>query len=811
MKKFIAALLVCVMVLSMLSAVSFAAELKVTTVTKNSTFSSVVDGVNLTAKAVLGNKTEPKDFLLEDNSATWSNIRKNDNDAIGETRIEASFAGGFSLLKGRKYQFDLDLGAKDENGNAVSNIEMYWICEDSTCKFAKYGPYADIRSLGDTGRSVIKSSFAEAAENGTMKTIKFLNKALKTDASAVRFLTLYSISVNEQITYCDTEFTIGANGSAKIASYADLDGENAVSDVALSDGDVKQFEKYSKPSFSVSADEGYVIDSLSFGDSEISAASGLASYAFTASEISGVSSMAVTFKKKDSVEERKNFAYITLSGNKTFYANEAANANISVKGYEADGTETVLTGSEFLTYTTSNPLIFTVDSGVVKSTDKFGMAIISAEYENKDGTKIKASVMFQRASNAKLFTQQSDFEGTHNFFTNTPGHVDGSAQCLAWNGLNDSWQLRGYQGANNQASGFNWKTNNRRVMTGWFYDDGEAASGPKFTMYYKNFYEKDNTKAFNYSEGVGTASATAYGIDSNGVIPRTKGWHQVVVTIDTRGIKNVYIDGILVTSVQLKLNCANVTGSADLKNGASYIEMRSANNGANPGWLYDDFSLAEYTNVKPEYSVKINAEGGSVNAGGASVGDGKSAEIIAENGSALKLSCDSGFEIVSVERVDSLALTEGSNEAVSLGASEYNITGISDDLIYNVVVKAKTSSEPSVSADSNIISSTAAFTYTGADGDVTVPEGTLSLVTYATLESADAEITECGFEISMYENGAQVGEALKLAAYAVPTGNGQYAIRTFGAGIKSGAEYKIRPYIVVDGNTVYGDYVSKTV
>ena len=113
MKKFIAALLVCVMVLSMLSAVSFAAELKVTTATKNNTFSSTVDGVNLTAKAVLGNKTEPKDFLLEDNSATWSNIRKNDNDAIGETRIEASFAGGFSLLKGRKYQFDLDLGAKD--------------------------------------------------------------------------------------------------------------------------------------------------------------------------------------------------------------------------------------------------------------------------------------------------------------------------------------------------------------------------------------------------------------------------------------------------------------------------------------------------------------------------------------------------------------------------------------------------------------------------------------------------------------------------------------------------------------------------
>ena len=252
-----------------------------------------------------------------------------------------------------------------------------------------------------------------------------------------------------------------------------------------------------------------------------------------------------------------------------------------------------------------------------------------------------------------------------------------------------------------------------------------------------------------------------------------------------------------------------MTSSDDLKNGASYIEMRSANNGANPGWLYDDFSLAEYTNVKPEYSVKINAEGGSVNAGGASVGDGKSAEIIAANGSALKLSCDSGFEIASVERVDSLALTEGSNEAVSVGASEYNITDISDDLIYNVVVK-KLSSEPSVSADSNIISSTASFTYAGADGDVTVPEGTLSLVTYATLDSADAEIAECGFEISMYENGTQSGETLKLASFAVPTGNGQYAIRTFGAGIKSGAEYKIRPYIVVDGNTVYGDYVSKT-
>ncbi len=807
MKRFIAAVSVCVMVLSILSAVSFAAELKVTTVTKNSTFSSVVDGVNLTAKAD-SNARIPTDFSLNsDNSVTWSNLRKNDN-AIAETRIEVSFANKLNLIKGRKYQFDLDLGAADENGNAVSNIEMYWLSEDSTCKFAKYGPYADIRSLGDTGRSVIKSSFAEAAENGTMKTIKFLNKALKTDASAVRFLTLYSISVNEQITYCDTEFTIGANGSAKIASYADLDGENAVSDVALSDGDVKQFEKYSKPSFSVSADEGYVIDSLSFGDSEISAASGLASYAFTASEISGVSSMAVTFKKKGSVEERKNFAYITLSGNKTLYANEAANANISVKGYDADGNETVLTGSEFLTYTTSNPLTFTVDSGVVKSTDKFGMAIISAEYENKDGTKIKASVIFQRASNAKLFTQQSSFEGEYNFFTDTPGHVDGSTRCLAWNGCADSWQLRAYDGANNQASGFNWKTNNRRVMTGWFYDDGEAASGPKFTMFYKNFYEKDNTKAFNYSEGVGTASATAYGVDGTGVIPRTKGWHQIVVTIDTRGVKNVYIDGVVVKSSQLNLNCANVTGSADLKNGASYIEMRSANNGANPGWLYDDFSLAEYTNIKPEYSVKINAEGGNINADGASIGDGKSAEIIAENGSALKLSCDSGFEIVSVERVDSLALTEGSNEAVSVGASEYNITGISDDLIYNVVVK-KLSSEPSVSADSNIISSTASFTYAGADGEVTVPEGTLSLVTYATLESADAEITECGFEISMYENGAQVGEALKLAAYAVPTGNGQYAIRTFGAGIKSGAEYKIRPYIVVDGNTVYGEYVSK--
>lgn len=809
MKKLISALLACVMVLSALTAVSFAAELKETTVTRENVFASTVDGVNLSAKPI-ANDAAPKDFTLNpDQSATWSNIRKS-ADAIAETRIEATVKDGIKLYKGRKYRFKADLSAADADGKAVSDINMYWMSEDNTFEFdITWRMWADVLSLGESGRKTVSTNTGTAVDDGKITVFRFLNKPLS-DKTVVRLATLHSVSADEIITYCDTAFSIGTNGSASIVSYADRDGKNAVSDVALSDGDVKQFEKYSKPSFGVYADEGYVIDSLSFAGSEIAAASGLASYAFAASEISGVSSMNVTFKKKDSAEERKNFAYITLSGNKTFYANEAASANISVKGYDADGAETVLTGSEFLTYTTSNPLVFKVESGVVKSTDKFGMAVITAEYENKDGTKVSASAIFQRSENPKLFTSQSSFEGSHNFFVDLPGHVDGSEKCLAWNGLNDSWQLRVYEGGNNTAAGLNWKSNNHRVITAWFYDDGAAASRPKFSMYYKNYYEKNKTTAFNYTENIGTSSATHYGVEGGNSVVRTKGWHQIVVTIDTRGIKNVYIDGILVKSVQLELNCAGVSDDlTDLKSGASYIEMRSENNKQTPGYLYDDFSIAEYTNIKPEYSVKINAAGGSVNAGGVSVGDGKSAEIIAANGSNLKLSCDNGYKIASVERVDSLGLTEGSNKAVSADASEYDITNISDDLIYNVVVE-RISSEPSVSANGEIIGSSASFTYTGADGTVTVPDGTLSLIAYATLDSAGAEITECGFEISMYENGVQSGEALKLASYAVPAGNGQYAIRTFGAGIKSGAEYKIRPYITVGENTVYGDYVSKT-
>lgn len=791
MKRVISALLACVMVLSVLAAVSFAegTELKETT-SESTIFESKVDNVNLSTD---GGTAVDITYNSVEQSVTWSNLSAEGSSTTAEKRAYLKFNNGIKFYKGRKYKFSADISAKDASGTPVANVNMYNLSEDAGPREAFGGVNANFgaSNLGTSCRTWASSGFYEVknGSDATMYQFKFLNKNLSTtDTTTVRYTTVHGMKVVESKTYCDTRFNVGSNGSVKY-SYSELDGTNAVTDADVANGDVKQFEKYTKPAITVTAAGGYVIDELSLGSSSFDKAKGHDTYTISDTEITGVSELSVTFAEEGAVTEDKHtFSYITLSGNKTFYLNENADSEISVKGYTADGTEYDVTGSTYLTYTTSNPLVFKIENGVIKSTGENGMAIVSATYKNEDNSTVKASVIFQKTSDGKAYNPGSSYVTSAK-----TGHVDGSTSSYTRPSNYNGYGLRSYEGSNYKGDAFDWKTNKHRVVTGWFYCDG--TNNPGFQLYYKNYKEQDASVAFNYTDSPGAGYVTGI----------TKGWHQMVWTIDTRGVRTIYIDGVAMKSDNLTPNQKSATAdnNNDFNKGAGYIEMRA---NAAAGDYYDDFSIADYTNIKPEYSVEIKVKGGSVTAGTASVADGKSAVMTVANGENLEIKAAGGYKITSVERVDTLCLTEGANTSVSVGAASYKIENVSDDLVYNVVLE-KIATAPSVTIG-DVIGSAAAFKYSSNGNDVNMPEGTFSIIAYATLENSDATVKECGCTIAKFGDGGQIGEALNLPAYAIPEGDGKYAIRVYGAAIDDGS-YTIKAYLTTsDGKTVYSGTIN---
>lgn len=308
----------------------------------------------------------------------------------------------------------------------------------------------------------------------------------------------------------------------------------------------------------------------------------------------------------DTAEECVAYDYITLSGNTTMYKNTVREAEELIVYAVKDGVQTEITGSAYLTYSSDNPLTFDFVEGTNKleSKDEFGMATVTAEYTKPDGSKLSASVIFQRTSVGVAYTATTT---AYDF----PGHIKGSTSSHSWNNgtTNGNWSLRAYTGSND--NGTDWKTSKYRTLTGWFYDDGTTTRACYFSWFFK--WHGDGVKAATFSTngtiGLGSATATQYTPSVLNAVKRTKGWHQVVVAVDKSGYIRQYIDGVFVGKTAINLGSLS---DAEVTKKTSYLELRGVDTTLENDGIYDDLAISEYTDIKPEYGVSVYATGCAV-------------------------------------------------------------------------------------------------------------------------------------------------------------------------------------------------------
>lgn len=601
------------------------------------------------------------------------------------------------LYIGRIYKFSLEASAEAvEGGDAIpsafnhqvsisTNGKTDYVKFKSTVTGGTTSKYTQFRWNG-TGVTTEKTKFEthpheliyipSSLNNGIYDTFsKFEMWADK--GKSVKY-TLYGLELEETISHYDTKFNIGSNGSVYITKYSDHDGKNLIEDRLLANGDIVAFEKQTEPGFLIVSEAGYVIDSVKYNGVEIEGASGKFSFNFNSDKITDVGSFDITFK--EGAETAVNYDRISLSGNKTLYNNSPRDYRpIVVTAYDSEGNETDITGSAFLTYTTSNPLAFNLHGALLGSGSVNGMSIVTATYSNADGTKVSASVIFQNATNIKGAMYNTD--STYGY--NEPGHEAGSTSCLAWrNGLSGSWQLRAYHGANvdnEENGGYNWADGKYRLLGGWFYDDGTNAN--YFSLFLKNLRPDARSRkaAFNYNVNIGKTSATGekYSPWNKGDgVKATKGWHQVIAFIDNSGYVNVYIDGVLV--FRLTMPVSDQAGSKDY---ASYLELRGARPNTANTYKFDELYVADYPTVKPEYTASVvMPQNIRLTANGTVVNNGSNIPVRA--GESITFETNAPDKIIStIERLDALGFN---TETYTVNGRSYTVPNINDDAEYRI-------------------------------------------------------------------------------------------------------------------------------
>lgn len=109
--------------------------------------------------------------------------------------------------------------------------------------------------------------------------------------------TVYGLDIEETVTYCDTKFNAGENGSVSVVSYADLDGENAVSNKSVADGEILKLEKNTKATVKFEPKSGYEIDTVTYGGESILVTDAAGFEAVLS--VSEPAELNVTFKEKE--------------------------------------------------------------------------------------------------------------------------------------------------------------------------------------------------------------------------------------------------------------------------------------------------------------------------------------------------------------------------------------------------------------------------------------------------------------------------------------------------------------------------------
>ena len=138
-------------------------------------------------------------------------------------------------------------------------------------------------------------TYVPATSNGGI--YENLNKIQLWAKNGSAKFTVYGLDIEETVTYCDTKFNAGENGSVSVVSYADLDGENAVSNKSVADGEILKLEKNTKATVKFEPKSGYEIDTVTYGGESILVTDAAGFEAVLS--VSEPAELNVTFKEKE--------------------------------------------------------------------------------------------------------------------------------------------------------------------------------------------------------------------------------------------------------------------------------------------------------------------------------------------------------------------------------------------------------------------------------------------------------------------------------------------------------------------------------
>lgn len=504
---------------------------------------------------------------------------------------------------------------------------------------------------------------------------------------------------------------------------------------------------------------------------------------------------------------------ISLGANTVNFVGTACTEQpLTVTLFDAEGNskDADASGLSGVTFTSSDPSVFTVNGGTVSSTGTAGKSTITATYNGMTASVMMVYSPSQIDGTGDFADQKWNVKTENNMTlsvakdTTVPGHNDSVSWSFGTNPAlstynNNYYALRLYEGRNN------WWDKGVRSLSGWFYDDLTSPISMYLEMGLSKNYEKRTindhlAQSFGYGEFTAkwqsvekiwqstrlkaALNGTQYRLDNetSGTVlgTRTKGWHQVLYSIGKDPSAElgwsvfIYLDG-----QQVAKKAIGSGGSED-----PHIELRvePTKNGAATDTnqpLYphraDDLMMGGSLE-KDVFGVHFNVgEHGKVKVGTEEKADG-AWDYVTEGGSmTLTIEPDSTYSVDTV-KLGETPLTVSAGNQVTL-------TGITADSELNVTFKREGTELP------EFVSRAAWFRNV---------DGTPTLYAYAKVNNYWGQLDNFTYGMNLRTEGMDETDALELLVRdsdgtpMILAPGAAFAIKAYGSAITADQTYYMR-------------------
>ncbi|MDY4975922.1 MAG: Ig-like domain-containing protein [Clostridia bacterium] len=458
-------------------------------------------------------------------------------------------------------------------------------------------------------------------------------------------------------------------------------------------------------------------------------------------------------------EEKCLYDSLDLSGTEKTILASGETTQISVKGIKG---ETVTEVTEGVTFSSSNSQVASVNESGLVTAGREGTAVITA---TADEVSKSVTIVVGQVQKTIDYENSTDWTDTETEKV-VADQVRSGAKALWMNTLNSTTALSASVALSKGGGMKEITTLSQGAVQLWFYDDMETGKNVFFQV--TGVRNETTNKRMNSYIGINTTTNTYAEVGGEtfsddmvkSTVPRSLGWHQLVVSWDSEKIYFT-IDGQEV-----------VSGTKPVDTPVASINFfKKASCPEQDFWVDDLISVNTVPVVSHNVTVTVG-ENGTVSYGGSVVTNGQQISVLDGGDLTLDLTPASGYQ--------AKAAVDGVDYAIN--NNQITLTGISQDTEVSVTFE-KIVQAPSIDGSS-------------ADYIMTDPdyEKGYSFVSYYKITvPAGYTLNECGMYFIPKEETA---DPLKLQAKSDLTSN-TFGIRVFGPAVSADQTYTFRGYALV--------------